>query len=322
LIHTKGYMGKNYLSTKKDYVEKVTTVVVTYNPDISRLEALLDSLSLFRSVQLTDNNSDNIDEIKQLCSIYENIHPCFLPSNVGLAEAQNKAVEQIEGDVSSDDFILLLDQDSVPLDDCIEVLFQHANSLIAGGVRLGVIGPALSDSYSDSRFGFIKNGRRRYKQSSKNHTFECDGINSSGSLIPLAVWRELKGNNSELFIDHVETDWCFRVIAVGYVCYGTFDALLSHSMGESTIKYWLFGQKSMPDRTPKRHYYLFRNSMHLQKQKYVPRLWKLANIVKLLFTVCYFSLFSQQKVDHFKNMWVGLLDGFRGHLGIDNRYLK
>jgi len=312
-------MEKKNLSTNEDYVEKVIPIVVTYNPDMNRLAALFNSLSLFEVVQLVDNNSDNIDEIKLLCSKYENIKPCFLASNVGLAEAQNKAVERLGNNVSNDKFILLLDQDSVPLDDCIEVLHQYATSLIAGGVRLGVIGPALSDSYSDSRFGFIKNGRRRYKQTSKNHTFECDGINSSGSLIPLAVWQELNGNNSELFIDHVETDWCFRVIAAGYVCYGTFDALLSHSMGESTIKYWLFGQKSMPDRAPKRHYYLFRNSMFLQKQKYVPRVWKLANIVKLLFTVCYFSLFSQQKVNHFKNMWIGLSDGLRGRLGIDSR---
>ncbi len=311
-------MEKKYLSTKGESVTTVTPIIVTFNPDISRLAALFESLSLFSAVQLVDNNSDNLDEIKQLCSKYTNIKPCFLPSNVGLAEAQNKAVEQLEADATNDKFILLLDQDSVPLDDCIEILHQYATSLIAGGVRLGVIGPALSDSYSDSQFGFIKNGKRRYKQASKNHTFECDGINSSGSLIPLAVWQELNGNNSELFIDHVETDWCFRVIAAGYVCYGTFDALLSHSMGESTIQYWLFGQRSMPDRTPKRHYYLFRNSMYLQKQKYVPRVWKFANIAKLLFTVCYFSLFSQQRVSHFKDMCVGLLDGFKNNLGVDN----
>lgn len=301
------------------YLHRVTPVVVTYNPGISRLAELLDSLVLFETVCLVDNNSDNVFELKLLCSKYKNIKLGFLPSNIGLSEAQNKAVEQVGNNVFKDKFIFLLDQDSVPLDGCVEVLYQHATSLIGGGIRLGVIGPALSDSYSDSRFGFIKNGKRRYKQASKNHTFECDGINSSGSLIPLAVWQELKGNNSELFIDHVETDWCFRVIAAGYVCYGTFDALLSHSMGESTIKYWLFGQKSMPDRSPRRHYYLFRNSMFLQKQRYVPRVWKFANIAKLLFTVCYFSLFSQQRVSHFKNMCVGLLDGLRDNLGVDSR---
>jgi len=300
------------------YLDRVVPIVVTYNPEIDRLRELLSSLSSFTKVQLVDNNSGNLNDLKKLCLEYRNIRVSFLGSNCGLAEAQNKAIKQVENSRSKDKFILLLDQDSVPLDDCIEVLYQHANSLIEGGVRLGVIGPALSDSYSDSQFGFIKNGRRRYKQASKNYTFGCDGINSSGSLIPLAVWQELKGNNSELFIDHVETDWCFRVIAAGYVCYGTFDALLSHSMGESTIKYWLFGQKSMPDRTPKRHYYLFRNSMYLQKQRYVPRVWKLANIVKLLFTVCYFSLFSQQKVSHFKNMYAGLLDGLRNNLGIND----
>ena len=302
------------------YLDRVIPIVVTYNPEVDRLRELLGSLNSFAEVQLVDNGSDNLNDLKKLCLAYRNVCTTFLASNCGLAEAQNKAVEkQFENSISKDNFILLLDQDSVPLVGCIEVLYQHATNLIEGGVRLGVIGPALSDLYSDSQFGFTKNGRRRYKQASKNHTFECDGINSSGSLIPQAVWQELKGNNSDLFIDHVETDWCFRVIAAGYVCYGTFDALLSHSMGESTIEYWLFGRRSMPDRAPKRHYYLFRNSLFLQKQRYVPRMWKLSNMAKLLFTACYFSLFSKQRASHFKYICIGLFDGINNKLGIFER---
>ena len=297
--------------------EEVTPIVVIFNPNISRLTELLDSLTSFNNVKLVDNASRNVDDLKQLVQQYPNIQMIFLATNCGLAEAQNRAVDLIENKLTDSVFILLLDQDSVPVDKCIDVLHDYAQELINQGMKLGVIGPALLDSFSASRFGFIKNGKRFYKDEAKNNIFECDGINSSGSLIPLNVWQELGGNNGELFIDHVETDWCFRARAAGYVCYGTFDAVLSHSMGESTLKYWLFGWRTMPDRTPERHYYLFRNSIFLQKQEYVPNSWKCKNILKLILTMGYFGVFHRYRAKHLSNMCIGVKDGVMNKLGVN-----
>lgn len=295
--------------------EKVIPLVVTFNPDISRLTKLLDSLSDFKNVKLVDNASVNANELRQLTQQYGNIQTLFLSSNCGLAEAQNKAAKLVEEDSTKDVFILLFDQDSIPVGKCIDVLYDYALELINQGEKLAVIGPALLDSFSDSRFGFIKSGRRFYNEEAISSMFECDGINSSGSLIPLVVWRELRGNKKELFIDHVETDWCFRARAAGYVCYGTFDALMSHSMGETTLRYWLFGWRTMPDRAPERHYYLFRNSVFLQKQKYVPNSWKGKNILKLILTTGYFGVFHRSRIQHLANMITGIKDGVMNRLG-------
>lgn len=298
----------------RNFLNDVIPVVVTYNAEIKVLDDLLNSLQLFDKVQLVDNGSNSVAELKELCSKYANLAASFLPANVGLAEAQNLAVDSITTNDACA-FIILFDQDSVPVGNCIEVLHNHAIKLIDKGTHLGVIGPELVDSFSDSRFGFIRKGKRFYKEDTTTSVFQCDGINSSGSLIPLAFWKELGGNNSQLFIDHVETDWCFRARALGYVCYGTFEAELSHSMGESTIDFWFFGKRSMPDRTPERHYYLFRNSMFLQKKDYVPPLWKLSNILKLIFTFLYFVSFSSRRLGHLRNMSKGLIDGFKCHFG-------
>ncbi len=300
---------------RNNYLQQVIPVIVTYNPDILNFTKLVDSLVLFDEVTLVDNGSDNVSSLQALCSTYNNILAQYLPSNVGLAQAQNIAIDSIKnGEIGV--FVLLFDQDSVPVNDCIEVLHGYANELINNGVNLGVIGPALEDAFCESRYGFIKNGKRFYKEDAGNSMFQCDGINSSGSLIPLEAWQELGGNNKELFIDHVETDWCFRARAAGYVCYGTFDALLSHSMGESTIKYWFFGWRTMPDRTPERHYYLFRNSIFLQQQSYVPISWKYKNVLKLILTISYFGVFHRHRVKHTSNMYVGLKDGINKRLGV------
>jgi len=290
--------------------------VVTFNPAVSRLSELLDSLANFNDVKLVDNASMNSNDLKLLAQKYCNIQAVFLPMNCGIAEAQNKAIKLIEDKGDESAFVMLFDQDSIPVGECIDVLYDYAKELMNQGEKLGVIGPALLDSFSDSRFGFIKNGKRFYKEEAENNIFECDGINSSGSLIPLDVWQELRGNKEELFIDHVETDWCFRARAAGYVCYGTFDALLSHSMGESTLKYWLFGWRSMPDRSPDRHYYLFRNSIFLQKQEYVSNSWKCKNIFKLILTIGYFGFFHPRRIKHVSNMYLGIKDGINNILGV------
>jgi len=298
-----------------NYLKLVVPVIVTYNPDINRLSKLLRTLQEFDAVKIIDNASENIEALRNLISKNANIQTIYLSTNVGLAEAQNLAVDSITTNDACT-FIILFDQDSVPVGNCIEVLHNHAIKLIDEGTHLGVIGPELVDSFSDSRFGFIRKGKRFYKEDSTTSVFQCDGINSSGSLIPLAVWQELRGNNAQLFIDHVETDWCFRARAAGYVCYGTFDSAMSHSMGESTLKYWFFGWRTMPDRTPERHYYLFRNSIFLQQQSYVPISWKYKNVLKLILTIGYFGVFHRQRVKHISNMYAGLKDGINKRLGV------
>lgn len=299
---------------------KVIPIIVTFNPNLNELKVLLSTLSSFILVKLIDNGSVDVKNQKKILSQYLNVQAIFLDENIGIAEAQNIAIQSVETNTSiNGTFIFLLDQDSVPISNCIEVLYESANQLKNEGVKLGVIGPALIDSFSDSRFGFNKDGKRYCNDQPISAAFECDDINSSGSLIPLNVWRELRGNKKELFIDHVETDWCFRARVAGYVCYGTFSALLLHSMGESTLRYWLFGWRKMPDRAPERHYYLFRNSMFLQKQQYVPKVWKWKNILKLLLTMGYFGVFHRQRIKHISDMYLGIKDGLKNRLGVKKK---
>ncbi len=300
-----------------NYLEQVVPVIVTFNPDIDGLERLLNSLSGFNQVKIIDNGSDNnlVLLIKSLLSRYLNVQASFSLSNLGIAEAQNIAVSEIQQLSKKTSFVFLLDQDSVPIGNCVEVLFDYANLIMNEGIKLAVIGPVLFDGYSNKNIGFISNGKRLYNEQAKNKYFHCDGINSSGSLIPLPVWQELGGNNIKLFIDHVETDWCFRARALGYSCFGTFDAELLHSMGDSTAEFWFFGKRRMPNRAPERHYYVFRNSIFLQKMNYVPLGWKLANLVKLFFTAFYFCSFSTKRSQHFSSMYRGIIDGVRDRLG-------
>ena len=129
----------------------------------------------------------------------------------------------------------------------------------------------------------------------KNPEVEVDGLNSSGTLISTEAFRVIGEFDSHLFVDHVETDWCFKAKAKGFKLFATTKTKLTHFMGDDICYYWFLGKKSMPYRSPSRHYYLARNSILLQKRGYIPAAWKASNILKLCFTYMYFGFFCKDK---------------------------
>jgi rhamnosyltransferase len=86
-------------------------------------------------------------------------------------------------------------------------------------------------------------------------------------------------------------------------------------MGDDVCYYWFFGKKRMPYRSPSRHYYLMRNSILLQKRKYVPISWKLSNILKMCFTIIYFGYYDDDRAKQRKQLYLGINDGLRGITG-------
>ena len=144
---------------------------------------------------------------------------------------------------------------------------------------------------------------------------EVDGLNSSGTLISIEAYQKTGGFDEGLFIDHVETDWCFRARDSGYRLFATTQARLTHYMGDDVCFYWFFGKRRMPYRSPARHYYIVRNSLLLQKRDYVPLAWKTSNLLKLLFTYFYFGCYASDRLEQRKQISLGLADGRKGVTG-------
>jgi hypothetical protein len=100
--------------------------------------------------------------------------------------------------------------------------------------------------------------------------------------------------------------------------FATVETQLTHHMGDDVCYYWFLKKRRIPYRSPRRHYYIIRNSLLLQKRGYVPVAWKLSNLLKLCFTFVYFGGYSQDKAEQRKQMRYGVRDGFftRASVGI------
>ena len=117
------------------------------------------------------------------------------------------------------------------------------------------------------------------------------------------------------FIDHVDTEWCFRIRAKGWVLLGVPKTQLKHQLGDKISQVWFFGWKPVAHHSPLRDYYMFRNSVLLVKKDYVPWRWKIYLVARLFLFWTFFIIYTPQRLNRMKMTAMGIFDGIRGHVG-------
>jgi rhamnosyltransferase len=305
------------------FTEEVAAIVVSYNPDPEVFRQLLSSLEKQCHAVIIDNGSSTecVRILEDMLVGRENTDLLLSPDNMGIARAQNIAIKRAIKNYSSISKVLLLDHDSIPSDNMVVSLIQTFRSLENNGHRVGAIGPVLYDPRDGEQLKFHKIklfylGKISPESIDKEQpVVEVDGLNSSGTLISTDAYRVTGGFDEDLFIDHVETDWCFRAKAAGYRLFATTATRLTHLMGDDVCYFWFFSRKRMPYRSPFRHYYIVRNSILLQKRNYIPVAWKLSNLLKLCFTYLYFGCYYSDSNAQRQQINLGIRDGMKGITG-------
>lgn len=298
----------------------IVPVVVTYNPDegtlISSLNALL---SQTQFVAVVDNHStrdvtgiiQHLD--KERC---DRINLIKLQHNGGLGSAFNSGIAAARN--LNAHFVLLMDQDSIPEPDMLHALRSAHIHLENQGKKVGATGPRYrhhaaaeaSHFVRAGRFGFIRAGCKK-----PNDLVQADFLISSGSLISLNALNDIGEMDEDLFIDHVDTEWCFRAHSKGFEVYGICSAIMSHSLGDRQTRFWWGRWRNISFHQPFRYYYMFRNSVLLWQRPYMPVAWKRADKLRILLLLFFFVLFSPNRIANLRMMLKGLKDGFNGRTG-------
>ena len=294
---------------------QVATITVTFNPDVGLLRAQLRALPPESHKRVVDNASEP-GILRQIETLVAEIPGAILlrnEQNLGLAAAINRGVRAVHASTPDTRFALLLDQDSEPEPGSIAALVEGFEGLQAEGLRVGCVGPTLVDVSTGLQHGFHQMTRwrwtRAYPAPGALQPVPCANLNGSGTLVPIDLFLELGGLEDALFIDHVDTEWAFRVQAHGYALYGIPAAVFRHRMGESSRRLWLFGWHVWPLRSPRRHFFLYRNAIRLMQRNYVPSLWKRWAVVKLCTTFVVQIFFGRERLAQTKAMWRGAKEG-------------
>jgi rhamnosyltransferase len=296
----------------------ITAIVITYNPNLNVLRKVIESLSCqVGNVTIVDNGS-TIKFGEWSDGIGINLSMIALEKNRGIGFAQNVGIKDAQN--RGDEFVLLMDQDSIPDSHmCDELLKTYYDLTFLQHEKVSAVGPTTKDSVNGSfhhhsrltLFGLQRNPCKKDK-----HAVISDNLIASGSLINLSLLQEIGLMDEGLFIDRVDTEWLLRARSMGYQSWGCCRAFMSHSLGEHRMRIWLFRWRNIAFHKPFRYYYIYRNSSLLIKRKYIPTCWKIDELLRLLKIAVFMLIFHRDRFYVFKMMARGIADGLRNHIGL------
>lgn len=302
--------------------DKIIAVVVTYNPDLKILEQLLDTLDVqVESVVIIDNGS-NVDLQNWINELQKyNIQVKLLGENRGIAAAHNVGIRWALNRGAEN--VLLMDQDSIP---ALEMVHKLRNALyqakrifdspaIAAGPICVDMRSGNKSFFVTERYGIPSRWWQLKDSAADIKTRKVSTLISSGTLIDLKALQDIGGMRSNYFIDHVDTEWCFRAAEKGYILLGVPSAEMSHTLGDEVKFIWFFGWRNVAYHSPLRDYYMFRNTLLIFRDVKLSILWQLHLTLRLFKFFVYFLVFAPLRVSRLNLMVLGIIHGLRGKSG-------
>ena len=302
---------------------RVLGIVVTYRPEPESLDGLLKALyPQVDEVIVVDNTPIGErgawDVRRRNEPDPENVRYVFLAENMGIATALNVGLQcMIEEGFG---YALLSDQDSTPEPDMVRNLLSVARRLRSAGKRVGSVCPQYVDCNTGILFPFqvMMPGKCFYSTIPSEQAdpwLEIIINISSGSLLTRQAIASVGGMREELFMDHVDSEWCLRARAKNFKHFGTSTAQLSHRLGDGSFPIWVFGWRPFNLYSPQRLYYRFRNFILLCRLPHVPLRWAIRSAWHWLGVFYAFSIYAPNRLQNIKMMLLGIWHGMLGRSG-------
>ena len=190
-----------------------------------------------------ENASDNRQQIIDLCND-KGVEVRLNDKNYGVAGPLHDGLDYASN--NGYDYIFTLDQDSV----ASEGMIKSLSNLIKTDDKLAIVAAQPVMETQDNEL----KGEARY----------VNEVITSGALADVAKIKKIGGYMPEMFIDWVDFEICFRIIANGYKIMQS-DAPLIHRFGDSTLRRFFWKQVLITNYSPFRCYYIARNSVFVTK---------------------------------------------------------
>ncbi len=294
---------------------RVAAVVVSHEPDPS-LDAVLDSaLGQCERVILIDNGSS--EPVRRRLRDRAAADPALTlvenDGNVGLAAAQNRGLEIAR--VAAVDWVLLLDDDSVPAPDMVDRLLDGWAGLDDRD-RVGLLSPRLSDAEGTLKPYLLasRNGWDLRRGSMVPGAVVRDGVFAiaSGSLIRREVLDVVGPMAGPFFIDYVDIEFCLRLRRAGFEIVGIGDAVLDHRLGEFHETEVLGRRVALNTHAAWRRRMIHRNRVRVWRRYLgdVPA-WVAWDVVAALYDIWKAAAYETDKRAKLSAILGGLRDGWR-----------
>ncbi|UGB01006.1 glycosyltransferase family 2 protein [Leclercia sp. G3L] len=276
---------------------KIAVIIICYYPDNQKLSNLINACSHENGmIYIANNGGINEEEVSAFSS--NNVKVISFNQNLGLGKAINTIASSLDDSV---EVIFTFDQDSAPPLNYIDDVWHHYLELMELKVKLGVLTPRFIDARSGEEYNL------KPLSSGGGYT-ELLITLQSGMCIPRNTWEQQRFN-SELFIEFVDTEWCYRIASKGFKILQMNDVIMHHEVSEKAPVNFL-GFKLLKYK-PIRRYYFYRNAVFLIKQEYVPTYNKARLITGAINRLLSIFLLDDNKGKSLREASRGIIDGFK-----------
>ena len=283
----------------------ISSVTVTYNPDIDCFKAQLQSLQQqLDNCVIVDNGSKNVADIESLCQQFQ-YDLIKLDTNRGLSYAQNLGIENAMS--RGAEYLLLLDQDSV-----LGANFISAMSKVYSQYSVGILGPSFYDPHTNEFYWGTNYIGPFIKRTPIQEITDVTYVIASGSFFSSEVYKNVGKMEEELFVDYIDVEWALRAKKLGYRVAMTNQASMAHTIGDSRLN--LLGRK-ISIHSPMRRYFLVRNSFFMIRKSYIPIGYKIREVFLNLVRAMISLVVNKDKKKTFAMILYGVIDGVSGKFG-------
>ncbi|WP_312592617.1 hypothetical protein [Stutzerimonas nitrititolerans] len=288
-----------------DLNDRFAAIIIAYYPESSKFLKLIRSLSEQGCGNIVVYmNSELEDSLKLECKFCKFIGT---GENLGLGRAINLSFEYLYDSFGDNLVVFTFDQDTEIANDFLENMQVSYHAIKNSEYQFSAVVPRVFDFRSD---GY----EYKLPQVSPNkHGFVFLKMAlQSGMLIDYQTWACNKFNE-ELFIEYVDTEWCFRLRSYGKHIYQSSGSFIFHELSDDLPKNFL-GMKLLKY-SPLRRYYFYRNSFFMLRSKHVTTYYKFRILTAFVNRFFSIFIFEGPKIESIRMSIKGGLDGIRSKFG-------
>jgi len=203
---------------------ELSIIIVTYNSE-KYVSKCLESIKsqcyrLNYEIIILDNNSKD-KTIELLESNYNNIRLIKSKKNLGFSKGNNKAIKHSKGE-----YILLLNIDTILLQDLSEILNQFKNTESIGALGIKMLDKnqkyllsvgKFPKSWNLLKFSFLNNISTEFKSgefNNPNQLRKVDWITGAFLLTKREYWDSVNGLDEDYFMYVEDVDYCKKLNAI------------------------------------------------------------------------------------------------------------
>jgi len=289
---------------------QICAVIVTYHPDDGLPGRVARIAQQVGAVVIVDNHSSDepLRMLRELCERSATVDLIANGENRGVAAALNQGIQWARARGYA--WALTLDQDTIPMDGLVATLgavYEDARTT----KTIAVIGSNYVDGDAE-----CQDVRWRAGDDNARGWIETATVLTSGSAGSLSACEAIGPFRDELFIDHVDHEYCLRARARGFSVIFAREPGMTHSIGAAT-KHRLLWKELRTENHPVHRWYFTSRNLTVVVRQYWRRefRWALAAAVWHLKMTFVMALFEEERLAKLRDVAMGVWDGLTGRLG-------